>query len=907
MTHLAEPVYDLDISDEQEHAASSIYHTRMADATPMMQQYLEIKTQHPDSLLFYRMGDFYELFFEDALAAAEILDIALTKRGKNGDEDIPMCGVPHHSHEPYLQKLIASGQKVVVCEQMETPEEAKKRGYKAVVRREVVRIVTPGTIFEENLLHAKEANYLGCLAQAGKELSLAWVDMSTGEFFASRTTEDTLSADLSRLQLKELLIADKLFVDETIGPLVRSYRGAITPQAASMFDSMKGQRKLTSYYQVETLEAYGQFSRADCAAAGALVEYLDVTQKGSLPRLNPPQVFARQHYMLMDAATARNLELTQTLSGERKGSLMNVIDKTLTASGGRLLRQYLLAPLADAHAINERLDRVQFFLENRHTREQLREALRNIPDMERALCRISMGRGYPRDLAAIREAIRQAVAIRELVEFCGAIDTPPTIYQHQQGLGSYDELQSLLDRALQTEIGGGLARDGSYIRNGYHPRLDELRDLSTNRRAKIDALLASYKERTGANTLKIKQNNVLGYFVEVTPQHADKLSEDPLFHHRQSLASAIRFTTEELRELESNINNAREEALHIEQMIFDELVTAINDNGQKLAKTAYHVAVFDISAALAELANDIHYTRPTIDQSTSFSIEGGRHPVVERTTEKTFTANDCDLSDAQRLWLLTGPNMAGKSTFLRQNALITILAQIGSYVPATSAHIGVVDKVFSRVGASDDLARGRSTFMVEMVETATILNQATKKSLVILDEIGRGTATFDGLSIAWATVEFLHNQTRCRGLFATHYHELTTLTEKLPSLTCATLKVKEWQGDVIFLHEVEKGKADRSYGIHVARLAGLPSPVLSRAEEILHMLESSDVGQAKITLVDDLPLFALASAQESLRQAPESLCTPTSSPVEKALADINPDDLSPKQAWEWLYKLKELS
>lgn len=883
---------------EYEAIDKSVYQRRMQGATAMMEQYLQIKMQYPEALLFYRMGDFYELFFEDAVAAAEILDIALTKRGKSDGDDISMCGVPHHSHQPYLQKLIASGKTVVVCEQMETPEQAKKRGYKAVVRREVVRIVTPGTIFEENLLDAREANYLACIVEVGKKLALSWVDISTGKFFVSDTSEETLSADLARLNIKELLIADKLFIQQNISNVVRQYRGAVTPQAASMFDSNRCKHSAEKYYKVASLEAFGDFSRPHLAAIGALIEYINMTQQGSIPRLNPPKIFKRNQFMSIDSATMRNLEILTNLSGEKKGSVLNVIDKTITGCGARLLRDYFSAPLADADAINERLNRIQFFIDNIALCEDIRSQLKQIPDIERALCRISMDKALPRDLVAVREGIRAAVSMRELLEFGGAIDIPQSIYVHQNGLGSYDELQNLLDDAIIVDVGGSLARDGGYIKNGYHARLDELRDLHINGRSKIEDLQLRYKDRTGASSLKIKRNNVLGYFVEVTPQYADNLQQDDIFNHRQSLASAIRFTTEELRNLESDINNAYEESIKIEQSIFQELVNIINSQAQRLAQTSYSIAVLDVASALAVLAESNNYTRPVIDYSKSFDIEGGRHPVVE-SVEDSFVSNNCDLSVEKRLWLITGPNMSGKSTFLRQNALITILAQIGCYVPASKAHIGIVDKVFSRVGASDDLASGRSTFMVEMVETATILHQASERSLVILDEIGRGTATFDGLSIAWAVVEFLHNKTKCRGLFATHYHELTTLSESLPSLFCATIKVREWKGEVIFMHEVISGKADRSYGIHVAKLAGIPENVLTRAENILHTLEESDVGKAKLALVNDLPLFSNFGNNNK-----DSISN--NSKLEQQLAEINPDELSPKQAWECLYKLKSL-
>jgi DNA mismatch repair protein MutS len=860
-----------------------------ASTTPMMQQFLGVKASHKDCLLFYRMGDFYEMFFDDALTAAKVLDIALTKRGKHNGEDIPMCGVPFHACEAYLHKLINAGYKVAVCEQMESPEEAKKRGYKAVVRREVVRIITPGTLIEDALLDARASNYLSSLSDIGGKMALAWIDISTGEFRVCPTTREALGADLSRLSVKELLIADQLFVDVELSPILREYRAALSPQVASMFEYAKTENKLMSFYGVKSLDGYGQFSRAEISACGSLIEYIELTQKGALPRLDPPKQFSAKNFMSIDGSTRRNLEIVITLSGDKKGSLLSTIDRTITSAGSRLFLHNLTTPYAYANAVNAKLDGVQFFFDNQSVKSDIREILKRIPDMERSLSRICLKKGGPKDLVAIRDGLSESTMIAELIEFCG-IDLPEIIQNYMRDFGSHDRLINKLREALNEEV-GILARDGGFVANGYHPKLDELRDLHNNGRDKVAALRDLYREEIGINTLKITQNNVLGFFVEVTPAQSEKVT-DAKFFHRQTLGSAVRYTTEELRILESDIINAKDHALKLEMIIFEDLCSEIKQNANAIALAAQSVAGLDVLAALAEIAHEKNYTRPYVDDSLEFKINNGRHPVVESSDlTSDFVKNNCDLSQNQRLWLLTGPNMAGKSTFLRQNALIAIMAQMGSFVPASEAHIGCIDRLFSRVGASDDLARGRSTFMVEMVETASIINQSTGRSLVILDEIGRGTATYDGLSIAWSVVEHLHNKNKCRALFATHYHELTSLTDKLSALACYTMKVKEWEGNVVFLHEVIAGAADRSYGIHVGKLAGLPPAVTRRAEQILKQLQESKTGSITIKMADDLPLFAASKPAQS-------------SEVEELLRDTNVDELSPRDALELVYRLK---
>ncbi len=873
--------------------------------TPMMAQYLEIRRAHPDCLLFYRMGDFYELFFDDAGLAAEALDIALTKRGQHLGEDIPMCGVPVHSADGYLSRLIRKGFKVAICEQVEDPAEAKKRGPKSLVERAVVRLVTPGTITEDELLDARSHNNLTALARAGGELGLAWLDVSTGEFHTQALAAPDLAAALSRLRPGELLLSETLLQDQALFEAFAEWKAVLSPLPAPRFDSDNAHRRLQALYGVQALDAFGQFTRAELAAAGAVVDYVELTQKGRLPRLAPPVQLARGAVMEIDTATRRNLELVQALSGGRKGSLLETIDRTVTGAGGRLLAERLAAPLTDPDEIAGRADAVQYLVDQGDLRAAIRETLRRGPDVVRALSRLTVGRGGPRDLAVVRQGLETAGHLQALLHETRFGPPPEEIRRAREDLGAHHVLVDRLARALLPELPFH-ARDGGFIAPGYAPELDELRGLRDESRRLVANLQSRYVSETGISSLKIRHNNVLGYYVEVTPTQAEKLPngpEDP-FVHRQTLASAVRYTTVELADLEQKISSAADKALAVELKLFDDLVGEVTGRAEEAARAARAMAELDVAAALAELAAAERWQRPLVDGSTAFEVVGGRHPVVERALaagrEGRFVANDCRLAESSRIWLVTGPNMAGKSTFLRQNALIAVLAQIGAFVPAETAHLGVVDRLFSRVGAADDLARGRSTFMVEMVEAAVILNQSSERSLVILDEIGRGTATFDGLSIAWACVEHLHEVNRCRALFATHYHELTNLTQRLPALSCHSMRVKEWQGKVIFLHEVAPGTADRSYGIHVAQLAGLPGVVIARAQEVLHSLERGEQAGALARLVDDLPLFAAAPAPPSAAETVEP------SEIEARLAAVQPDELSPREALEILYELRSL-
>ncbi len=874
-----------------------------AQVTPMMAQYLEIKARHADALLFYRMGDFYEMFFDDAVAAAAALDIALTKRGQHQGEDIPMCGVPAHSAESYLLTLIRKGFRVAICEQMEDPAEAKKRGAKSVVRRDVVRLVTPGTLTEDTLLEARRHNYLAAYAEIRGEGALAWCDISTGDFQVMGCPQVRLGPELARLMPKEVLVADGM-APERIAAM-EEIGAAVTPLAATSFDSRGAEGRIGDLFHVASLDAFGAFTRPEVAAMGALIDYLSLTQKGSLPLLRAPKRQIAGQVLQLDAATRRNLELTHALSGGRANTVLSVLDRTLTAGGARLLERRLSGASTDLTVIRDRHEGVAFFVSDTLIRDDLESHLRRIPDLDRALSRLALDRGGPRDLAAIRDGLAGAQALARVLD---GITLPTGLAEARAGLSSHDDLCALLDVALVAEPPVQL-RDGSSIATGYSAELDEVRQLRDQGRGVIAGMQTEYVEASGVTSLKIKHNNVLGYFIETTATHAQKMLSPPLserFIHRQTTASAVRFTTLELSELETKILNAGNRVQEMERTLFQSLREAVLSENDTIGLTARALAELDLSAALARRALEGGWTQPHMREDRAFKIDGGRHPVVEAALARDgagFVANDCTLSpegEGAAITLLTGPNMAGKSTFLRQNALIAILAQMGSFVPAERAEIGLVSQVFSRVGAADDLARGRSTFMVEMVETATILNQADDRALVILDEIGRGTATYDGLSIAWATLEHLHEVNRCRALFATHYHEMTSLASRLDGLTNATVAVREWEGDVIFLHEVREGAADRSYGVQVAKLAGLPERVIARAQTVLKALEKGErEGGDRKAVIDDLPLFAAA---------PPTPVKPTGpSALEERLGAVHPDEMTAREALQLLYELKDLA
>lgn len=890
---------------------------KSAVMTPMMAQYLQIKKEHQDYLLFYRMGDFYELFLDDAVIASKALDIALTKRGKLDSQDIPMCGVPFHAYESYLAKLIRQGYKVAICEQVEDPKEAKKRGAKSVVKREVIRLVTAGTLTEEPLLDAKKNNFLLTLAKVNDTLGLSWLDISTGDFYLQEVllkAKDegvVLAGILSRLNPVETVISDTYLQNPQIFNVLNDYRDQLSVLPQARFNSENAKKRLETVFKVEAVEAFGNFTRAEITAAGVLLDYVENTQKGKIPLISKPVKVTESQIMEIDGATRRSLELVEALTGDKNSCLLGVIDRTVTGAGGRLLASRVSNPLKDIEGINRRLDSVEFFTRFNRIRQEVRAILKACPDIERAVSRLSLGRGGPRDLANIKTALAVVPQLKNLVmSFNQNTDEqilsefPDSLKTVLNNLGEHSNLVSTLEQALAEDL-PLLARDGGFIREGFYPPLDEIKLLKNDSHKMIVELQNKYAEATGISNLKIKYNNVIGYFIEVQSKFAPEMLENKDFIHRQSVLNATRFTTVELTELENKIRGAADKALAMELEMFDNLVKDVRLASEDISRTAKAMAELDVSSALADLAVEKNYCRPQIDDSLVFDVKEGRHPVVENAISKenagAFVGNNCQLDDAHgRLWLLTGPNMAGKSTFLRQNAIIAIMAQMGSFVPCASAHIGVIDKIFSRVGASDDLARGRSTFMVEMVETASILNQADERSFVILDEIGRGTATFDGLSIAWAVVEHLHELNKCRALFATHYHELTTLTSKLPLMTLHCMKIKEFNDEVIFLHEVIDGAADRSYGIHVAKLAGLPRTVVKRAEQVLETLEREGKSQSVSQLAEDLPLFAAVRSKDE--PAAQQIV-----PAMEALKELNPDNLTPREALDKLYELKNLA
>ena len=873
--------------------------------TPVMAQYLEIKAKNPDAILFYRMGDFYEMFFDDAVAAASALDITLTKRGLHLGQDIPMCGVPINASEGHLLALIRKGFRVAIAEQMEDPAEAKKRGSKSVVRRDVVRLVTPGTLTEDTLLEARRHNYLAAFCEVREAGALAWVDISTGEMRVMPCVAARLGPELARLAPREVLLAE---AQTALADMVRETGAVDTIRPRSAFDSTTAERRLCDLWKVTTLDGFGAFDRAELSAMGALADYLDLTQRGRLPFLRPPVRERAGDVMQIDAATRRSLEITKGADGGRDGSLLDSVDRTVTAAGARLLEMRLSGPSRDLLVISDRLAAVRWLREEAGLRTTLRTALKLVPDLDRALSRLALDRGGPRDLAAIRAGVVQAA---ELAGVLSTREMPGLLADATRALTGHDDLALHLIRALAAEP-PLLVRDGGLVAGGFDPELDETRALRDEGRGVIARMQSDLAQQTGIASLKIRHNNVLGYFVETTDRHSEQMMAPPLsdlFIHRQTTANLVRFTTVALAALETRILNAANHAQEIEKRIFAELRALVLAAAGALVETARGLAEIDVACAMADLASAENWCEPVVDDSRAFEIVGGRHPVVERALRRAgapFVANDCVLSDGTTpaIWLLTGPNMAGKSTFLRQNALMALMAQAGCFLPAQSARVGLVSQLFSRVGASDDLARGRSTFMVEMVETAGILNQADDRAMVILDEIGRGTATYDGLSIAWAVLEHLHAINRCRALFATHYHEMTALAGRLEGVENTTVSVKEWKGDVIFLHEVRKGAADRSYGVQVARLAGLPQSVVDRARVVLQALEHGEReggAMRQKALIDDLPLFSAAA-----RAAPTAPPLPAASQVEERLRALSPDELSPRAALDLIYDLRRL-
>ncbi|WP_031237946.1 DNA mismatch repair protein MutS [Asticcacaulis sp. AC466] len=885
-------------------------------ATPVIAQYIQLKAQHPGALLLMRMGDFYEIFFEDAVTASQALSLALTKRGTFQGKDIPLAGVPAHAAEAYIAKLIRLGHRVAVCDQLEDPAEAKKRGAKATVKRGITRVVTPGTLTEDTLLEMSVANRLVALSSRGGVLALAAVELSTGDVEVVEVAPDQVGVQLSALRPSESLVADRLIQDEALYPLLKMYGGVIQPQPASLCDPAAGEARLLKLYGVQTLDGFGQFSPAEISALGLIAAYIDLTQAGKIPTLKPPARVVSQNYLSIDAATRNSLEIDRTQQGKREGSLISALDMTVTSGGCRLLLNRLSRPLYNPDAINARLDTVDWLLPRRDLREQLRDLMRSLSDQARALSRLSLNRGSARDLCVITSALHVGENLANALndarhqvkaDLAGnPAETPTEIDDIITALvpsRPLSQLRDTLERALVEDPPLKLS-DGGFIRPGFNADLDEARTLRDDSRQIILALEQRLAAETGI-AIRIKFNNVLGYFIELSAKLAEQLQAQDAqkqFIHRQSLANQVRFVTTELIELDGRIQRAAQQGLALEMDIFEQLREQVRLAAAEIQGGHDAICALDVAVANACWAEEWGACRPKIDDSLRLEICRGRHPVVAAALKaqgKPFTPNDVDLDasgqDAARLSLVTGPNMAGKSTYLRQNALLIIMAQAGLFVPAKSMHLGVVDKLFSRVGAGDDLAQGRSTFMMEMVETAAILTQATVRSFIILDEIGRGTATYDGLAIAWACTEQLHDTIQARSLFATHYHELARLEGKLSHVNNLSLTAREHDGELIFLHEARKGSADRSYGVQVARLAGMPGAVVARARDILTRLEEDNQTQLRL---DDLPLFSSVRAPEPVARS--------ASKVETALKGVDPDDLSPKEALEVIYNLHKL-
>ena len=877
--------------------------------TPMMKQFLSIKAEAgPDVLLFFRMGDFYELFFDDAIHAAEALDIALTKRGKHNGFDIPMCGVPAHASETYLHRLIKKGFKVAICEQTETPAEAKKRGYKAVVNREIVRVVTPGTLTEESLLDARGQNIiLSIYKSLLGEYAIAWADISDGSFNVSEVDPMNLPSKLAAFSPSEVIIPELLYQDSEFLKTLHLRDTSLTPQPAIKFNYRSAEAHLQKCFNVKSLQGFGSFTKAEISAAGALLNYLELTQAGNRVQLSNLKQNSTSNYLLIDPATRTSLEIDRNQRGLKDGSLLSVVDRTITGAGARLLKQRLNSPLIDSCEINKRLDSVDFFVKKDELLLKLRTELKKTGDMARSVSRLGLGRGSPKDILTLSQGLMLCQEIENFFHDVTDLKKIDNVFNAVKKLKISNNSKLFrfaveASKAFLPDAPLNL-RQGGFIASGWSSELDELKILRSDSRQHIANLQAEYREVSSIPTLKVKHNNILGYFIEITPKYSDKMNDGHLkeiFIHRQTLGSCVRYTTTDLADLDSRITTARDRALALEIDIFQRFVARSIFLTEEIREVALALATLDVLSAASIWAIETNAIRPSVDNSTAFSVKEGRHPVVEKSLSRlpdlNFTPNDCELDVeinlGPRLTLITGPNMAGKSTYLRQNALMVILAQSGFYVPATAAKIGIVDRLFSRVGASDDLSRGQSTFMVEMLETAAILNLATNRSFVILDEIGRGTSTFDGLAIAWSVADHLFEINQCRTLFATHYHELTKMIESTDGAKNVSLKAKEWDGELIFLHDLIAGAADKSYGIQVAKLAGLPVAALRRAQDVLSLLESDH--KDKGSIIADLPLFDVKAPSQNVQKS-ETL---------ELIKNLNTDELTPRAALDFLYELK---
>ena len=850
--------------------------------SPMMKQYQDAKAACPDALLLFRMGDFYEMFHDDAKAAARVLGLALTSRDK-GANPVPMAGFPYHQLESYLGKLIASGLRVAICDQVEDPKQAK-----GIVRREVTRIVTPGTVTDDALLDPRESNYLAAVCR-GEPTGLAWVELSTGRFYAACVPAVRLADELARIGPAECLERDDA------APLAASAVDGcmITRRPVWAFAAKAAGENLVRHFGIASLEGFG-FVVADApaiSAAGAILDYLTETQKASLGHIDRLQRYRAGSTLELDEATRRSLEITRTIrEGRREGSLLAVMDRTVTAMGSRLLADWLANPLTDAAAITERLDAVEELVKQTALATALHEHLKTVYDLERLLARVTTGRASPRDLSFVGRILRTLPQLKaKLTARSSAL-----LCKLEGELDLCPDIRSQLDAALQDDCPLA-SREGGFIRDGFRAELDNLRELATGGKQWIAQYQAAEAERSGIASLKVGFNKVFGYYLEITNTHSSKIPAH--YIRKQTVKNAERYITPELKEYEEKVLTADEKAQELEYQLFLELRDAVAAHGRRLQATAAVLSQIDVLASLAQLARQRSYCRPQISDEPTLSITDGRHPVLDMVmAEGTFVPNDVAMGGNDgNVLLITGPNMAGKSTFIRQVALITLMAQVGSFVPARAAEIGIADRIFARVGASDELSKGQSTFMVEMTETARILNTATPRSLVILDEIGRGTSTYDGLSLAWAIVEFLHDQTNCRTLFATHYHELTSLSGTLANVRNLNVAVREWEDQVVFLHKIIAGAADKSYGIHVARLAGVPQQVIERAKQILPQLEDEDLdaqGQMKPN--------KQRGQRKKAGDLQLTLFAPADHPILDELRSVKLDEMSPLAAWQFL-------
>ncbi len=866
------------------------------DTTPIRKQYLELKARYPDTILFFRLGDFYETFDADAELVAEELDIVLTSRPVAKGVRIPMAGVPYHAVEGYVARLIEKGYRVALAEQVGEP------GGRGPMERRVERVVTPGTLLEPALLDEKRPNYLAAIIIEGERAGIAYAEISTGEFGTTQLSDDgdiltAVRQELARLQPREVLFPKlgswkertsdqpETRSEELLAGMVPAH---FTPWAAYRFEESAARQLLLEHFGVQTLEGFGcEGKPLAVRVAGAILAYLQETQQGMLPQIVGLATYSTEHFMGVDPATWRNLELTETLRREKRGSLLGVLDVSVTAMGGRLLLQRLQRPLLDIAELETRLDQVQAFVENGLLRASVRRLLKQVPDMERMINRVTAGKALPRDLMGIRLALEAVPELRALLE--GVTEAPAGFSGLREGLEALSDVAVLIASALVDDP-PAQASAGGLIRPGFSAELDGIILASRDAREWIASLENKERARTGIKNLKVGYNKVFGYYIEVTRSNTDAVPAD--YIRKQTLVNAERYITPDLKEYESLVLNAEERIHELEARLFRELCAQVAARASALLALAAALARLDVAAALAEVAARYHYVRPTFTPEPILEIAAGRHPVVERTLREPFAPNDLRMDDANRIHIITGPNMAGKSVFLRQSALIVLMAQMGSYIPADAAHIGIVDRIFTRIGASDELATGQSTFMVEMVETAAILNHATPQSLLILDEVGRGTSTYDGMAIAWAVVEYLHNhpERRARTLFATHYHELIEMEEHLPHIRNFNLAVVEEGKDVVFLHQVIPGGADRSYGIHVARLAGVPAPVVHRAEALLEQLES---GEFRPGAAEPEPFQPLLIAKEH--------------PIVEALRDLDVNSLTPLDALTKLYEWQRIA